>query len=238
MSVTSMRPLAALRAIRRVFADPDATEHVFEVIDALQGPNLKWMRARLQRSATGRRLLATKPSVLPLLSDREALRALPEGSLGRAYLGFVESEGISADGLVEASEYVRESVDGEFLWIKDWLRDTHDLWHTVLGYQGDLVGEAALLAFSHYETKNLGVGAIAALAWLKLGRVTDPKLGARGTVRGGRRLAKQAAWFLEVPWHEWLDRPLADVRRDLGVLAPVSYHPVRSSEVDLSLTPT
>ena len=238
MSVTSMRPLAALSAIRRVFADPDATEHVFEVIDALQGPNLKWMRARLQRSATGRRLLASKPSVLPLLSDREALRALPEESLGRAYLEFVESEGISADGLVEASEYVRESVDGEFLWIKDWLRDTHDLWHTVLGYQGDLVGEAALLAFSHYETKNLGVGAIAALAWLKLGRVTDPKLGARGTVRGGRRLAKQAAWFLEVPWHEWLDRPLADVRRDLGVLAPVSYHPVRSSEVDLSLTPT
>ncbi|MGB5313780.1 MAG: Coq4 family protein, partial [Polyangiales bacterium] len=213
MSVTSMRPLAAARAIRRVFADPDATEHVFEVIDALEGPNLKWIRSRLQRSETGRRLLATKPSVLPLLSDREWLRALPDGSLGRAYLQFVESEGISADGLVEASEYVRKSAEGEFLWIKDWLRDTHDLWHTVLGYKGDLVGEASLLAFSHYETKNLGVGAIAALAWLKLGRVTDPKLGARDTVRDGRRLAKHAAWFLEVPWHEWLDRPLSEVRR-------------------------
>ena len=236
MSVTSMRPLAAARAIRRVFADPDATEHVFEVIDALQGPNLKRIRSRLQRSETGRRLLATKPSVLPLLSDREWLRALPEGSLGRAYLQFVESEGISADGLVEASEYVRKSVEGEFLWIKDWLRDTHDLWHTVLGYKGDLVGESALLAFSHYETKNLGVGAIAALAWLKLGRVTDPKLGARATVRDGRRLAKHAAWFLDVPWHEWLDRPLSDVRRDLRVKKPVSYHPVRSSEVDFSLT--
>ncbi len=231
-----MRPLAAARAIRRVFADPDATEHVFEVIEALQGPNLKRIRARLQRSETGRRLLATKPSMLRLLSDREALRSLPEGSLGRAYLEFVQSEGISADGLVEASEHVRESIDGEFLWIKDWLRDTHDVWHTVLGYKGDLVGEVALLAFSHYETKNLGVGAIAALGWLKLGRVTDPKLGARATVRDGRRLAKQAAWFIEVPWHEWLDRPLADVRRDLGVFAPVSYHPVRSNEVNISLT--
>ena len=231
-----MRPLAAARAIRRVFADPDATEHVFEVIEALEGPNLKWIRSRLQRSETGRRLLATKPSVLPLLSDRQWLRALPDGSLGRAYLQFVESEGISADGLVEASEYVRKSAEGEFLWIKDWLRDTHDLWHTVLGYKGDLVGEAALLAFSHYETKNLGVGAIAALAWLKLGRVTDPKLGARDTVRDGRRLAKHAAWFLEVPWHEWLDRPLSEVRRDLGVKQPVSYQPVRSNEVDFSLT--
>jgi len=231
-----MRPIAAARAIRRVFADPDATEHVFEVIDALQGPNLKRIRARLRRSDIGSRLLETKPNLLPLLSDRDALRALPEGSLGRAYLAFVESEGISADGLVEASVGARKSgIDGEFLWIKDWLRDTHDLWHTVLGYKGDLVGEAALLAFSHYETGNLGVGAIAALAWIKLGRVTDPRLGARATVRDGRRLAKQAAWFLEVPWHEWLARPLDDVRRDLGVSGPVQYRPVRSSEVDLSL---
>ena len=137
-----------------------------------------------------------------------------------------------------ASAAARRGVDGELLWIKDWLRDTHDLWHTVLGYRGDLVGEAALLAFSHYETGNLGVGAIAALAWLKLGRVTDPSLGARLTVRDGRRLAKQAAWFLDVPWHEWLARPLKDVRRDLGIAGPVRYHPIRSADVDVSLMPS
>jgi len=238
MSVTSMRPIAALRAIRRVFADPDATEHVFEVIDALQGPQLKRIHARLRESETGRRLLSEKPDMIPLLSNRQALRGLPEGSLGRAYLEFVESEGITADGLVAASAVARRGVDAELLWIKDWLRDTHDLWHTVLGYHGDLVGEAALLAFSHYETGNLGVGAIAALAWLKLGRVTDPSLGARLTVRDGRRLAKQAAWFLDVPWHEWLARPLKDVRRDLGVAGPVRYHPIRSADVDVSLMPS
>jgi ubiquinone biosynthesis protein COQ4 len=237
MSTTSMRPLDAVRALKKLFDDPDATEYVFEIIDALQGPNLKWMRARLRRTEEGRRLLETKPSLIPLLKDHGALRRLPEGSLGRAYLDFVQSEGITADGLVEASEYVRENVDGEFLWIKDWLRDSHDLWHTVLGYKGDLVGEAALLAFSHYETKNLGVAAIAAIAWFKLGRETDPKLGARATVRQGRKIAKGAAWFLAVPWHEWLGRPLADVRRDLGVAGPVSYHPIRSHEVDVSLVP-
>ena len=181
-------------------------------------------------------MLETRPSLLPLLGDREALRALPEGSLGRAYLEFVESEGITADGLVEASEIVDESrLGAEYAWIKSWLRDSHDLWHAVLGYKGDLVGEAALLAFSHYETKNLGVAAIAAIAWFKLGRETDPKLRARAAVRGGREIAKRAAWFLAVPWHEWLGRPLSDVRRDLGIAGPVSYHPVRSSEVDVSL---
>jgi ubiquinone biosynthesis protein COQ4 len=91
MNVTSMHPIAAIRAIRRVFADPDATEHVFEVIDALQGPQLKRIRARLLKLEAGRRLLAEKPDMIPLLSDRKALRALPEGSLGRAHLDFVEA---------------------------------------------------------------------------------------------------------------------------------------------------
>ena len=239
MSITSIRPLVAARALRNVFADPDETKHVFEVIDALQGPTLGRIRARLRRSEQGRRLLETKPSLLPLLNDREGLRGLPDGSLGRAYLAFVESEQITAEGLVEASDLAREDHrHAELVWIKDWLRDTHDLWHAVLGYKGDLVGEAALLAFSHYETGNLGVGAIAALAWLKLGRETEPSVGARRVVRGGRRIAKRAAWFLEVPWHEWLARPLDEVRRHLGVAGPVQYQTVRSHEVDMSLMPS
>ena len=236
MSITSIRPLVAARALRNVFADPDETKYVFEVIDALQGPTLGRIRARLRRSEQGRRLLETKPDLLPLLNDRRGLRALPDGSLGRAYLAFVESENISAEGLVEASDIARrDHRHAELVWIKDWLRDTHDLWHAVLGYQGDLVGEAALLAFSHRETGNLGVGAIAALAWLKLGRETDASIRARETIADGRRIAKRAAWFLEVPWHEWLARPLDEVRRDLRVSGPVQYQPVRSDEVDMSL---
>lgn len=236
MTVASLRLFDAARALRELFANPDETEHVFEIIDALQGPTLRRLRKKLHRSEQGRRLLATQPNILPLLCDRPRLRTMPEGSLAQAYLAFVDAEGITADGLVEASRAGHRSyADKELLWIKDWLRDTHDLWHTVLGYQGDLIGEAALLAFSHHETRNLGVGAIAAIAWFKLGRETDPSIHARDVIWEGRLLAKQTAWFLDVPWHEWLERPLSDVRRDLGVSAPVRYHPVRSSEVNMAL---
>jgi ubiquinone biosynthesis protein COQ4 len=235
MNITSLHPLAAARAARDLFANPDETQHVFEIIEALQGPSLYRLHARLGRSDQGRRLLATRPNILSQLCDREGIRALPEGTLGRAYLAFVESEGITADGLVEASRCARPDATAELTWVRDWIRDTHDLWHAVLGYKGDLIGEAALLAFSHRETGNLGVALIATLAWFKLGRVTDQSVGARDTVLEGRRLAKQTAWFLDVPWHEWLARPLDEVRRDLGVTGPVQYHPVRSSEVDMSL---
>ncbi|MGB5813087.1 MAG: Coq4 family protein [Polyangiales bacterium] len=227
-----------MRAARELFANPDETEHVFQIIEALQGPSLHRIKARLESTGQGRRLLETRPNILPLLCDREALERMPEGSLGRAYLAFVDAEGITADGLVEASRRGRRQATPELTWIKDWLRDTHDLWHTVLGYQGDLVGEAALLAFSHGNTGNVGVAMIAAIAWFKLGRVTDPESGAREVVRDGRRIAKRTAWFIGNPWHEWLERPLAEVRRDLGVERPVLYQPVRASEVDVSFAPT
>jgi len=231
-----MRPLTALRAMRELFANPDDTQQVFEIIEAMQGPALVRMHSRLQKSKQGRRLLSEQPDLVPLLKDREALRALPEGTLGRAYLAFVEREGISADGLVSASSISRRRDEAaELRWIRDWLRDTHDLWHTVLGYQGDLVGEAAILAFSHQQTGNIGVGMIATVAWFKIGRVTDRSIGARDVIVDGRRRAKRTAWFIEVPWHEWLARPVEDVRRDLGVDRPVRYQPVRSHEVNVRL---
>ncbi|HSN82871.1 MAG TPA: Coq4 family protein [Polyangiales bacterium] len=236
MSLRSLQPLRALRALRKLFANPDETHYVFEIIDALQGPALDRMLVRLRESERGRRLLFERPDLLPLLTDRARLRALPEGSLGRAYLAFVEAEGISAEGLVDASDRARRVGEtAERTWLRNWLRDTHDLWHTVLGYRGDLIGEAAILAFSHYQTGNWGVGMIASLAWYKLGRVTDPALGARAIVVDGRRRAKQAPWFVEIPWQRWLDRPLAEVRQELRVEELPAYQPVRSHEVDVAL---
>jgi ubiquinone biosynthesis protein COQ4 len=236
MTLRTLQPFRAMRSMRKLFANPDDTHYVFEIIDALQGPALGRMYRRLRRSEQGKRLLDEQPDLVPILSDRERLRQMPEGSLGRAYLAFVESEGISAAGLVDASERARrEHESAEIAWLRNWLRDTHDLWHTVLGYRGDLIGEAAILAFSHYQTGNWGVGMIASMAWYKLGRVTAPELDARRIVRDGRRRAKQMRWFVDVPWHEWLERPLAEVRRELRVPDLAPYRPVRSHEVDVAL---
>lgn len=235
MRYAPIRPLVAARALRAIFADPNDTKQVFKILEALQGPALFRTYGRLQESETGRRLLRERPNLLPILCDRERLASLPEGSLGRAYLDFVDAEGITADGLVEASLVHTPMEDPELSWVRDWLRDTHDLWHTVLGYKGDLVGETALLAFSHTETGNWGVGLVALVGWVKLGRTTDPAIRARDTVVEGRRLAQHAAWFVDVPWHEWLERPLDDVRRDLRIDKPVQYTPVDASALDDSL---
>src|SRR5580658_4289601 len=83
----------ATRALSALLRDPDDLPQVFTLIESMSGTAPHRLYLGMKRSATGARLLREQPDIVPILSDRERLRALPEGSLGRAYLAFVESEG-------------------------------------------------------------------------------------------------------------------------------------------------
>ncbi|HTM21226.1 MAG TPA: Coq4 family protein, partial [Kofleriaceae bacterium] len=104
------------------------------------------------------------------------------------------------------------------------MRDTHDLWHAVLGYRGDLLGEAALLAFAFAQTGNAAMGALTGL-----GLAMFPEREARRLIVGGFGRGRSAAWFPAQPWELLLALPVDDVRRRLGVAAPPRYTPIRSS---------
>lgn len=219
----------AVRALRRLIADPEDTSQVFRIVEALSGSTGERLRGRLKRSSDGRRLLRERPSLLELIQDREYLRGLPEGSLGRAYLSFLEAEGISAEGLVDASERGyggREQTDEE-VFVSSRMRDSHDLWHVVTGYHGDLIGEVSLLAFTFAQTRNLGVGLIVLAGLLKAPNPDTRRLIIAGFLRGRR-----ASWLPAAPWERLLDRPLSEVRAELGIGDPPAYEPVRTSDLD------
>ena len=222
-------PLRALRALRELIKNPDDTRHVFTVIESLSGRAPLRVLARFRRSDSGQRLLASRSQLLPLLRDRAWLASLPEGSLGRAYLAFIEREKISADGLVQAS--IEGHSDnfariGDFAYVSERLRDTHDLWHAVSGYHGDLYGEAALLAFIAVQTTNPGVALIVLTALL---RARDPRLVQlvwRGLTAGTR-----AEWLPPVEWETLLPLPLDEVRRRLRIEQAPEYQQVRSADL-------
>jgi ubiquinone biosynthesis protein COQ4 len=221
-----IRPLDALRAIRALIRNPDDTALVFEIIEALSGKSRTRVFDRFCRTESGKRLLAARPNLLAQLSNRDALLALPAGSLGRTYGEFMSREQISADGLVDASEnWLREDLPADRRWFADRLRDTHDLWHVVTGYGRDLVGEASLLAFTYAQTRNPGIGFIVAVAYLKARGESRP---VRRLLRAGYRRGRNAAWLPGVEWEALLDQPLARVREQLGVGEPPTYQPVRS----------
>ncbi len=222
-------PLRALRALRELVRNPDDTRQVFTVIESLSGRAPLRLLARFRASPSGRRLLQSRPQILGLLRDRAALEQTPEGSLARAYLAFLEREQISAEGLVQASVEGDTGVfarGGDFDYVGERLRDTHDLWHTVTGYHGDLYGEAALLAFTMVQTRNPGVALIVLAALLK---ARDPRL--VRMVAHALAASARAQWLPPVEWEQLLTLPLEQVRRRLRIEPVPSYEPVRSAEL-------
>jgi ubiquinone biosynthesis protein COQ4 len=229
MKKNRIRPLDALRAIRALTANPDDTARVFDVIDALSGRSGERMFERFRRTEAGARMLAERPDLLATLSDRECLLALPPGTLGRTYAEFMGREQISADGLVDASIEGGSDPDPELPEERRWfgarMRDMHDLWHVVTGYQRDLLGEGSLLAFTYAQTRNRGIGLIVAVAYYRAGRALPE---ARPLIRGGYRRGRSAAWLPGQSWEELLALPLDEVRRRLEVGEPPVYGQVRS----------
>ena len=224
------QPLVALRALRNLLADADRTDEVFVITRALAGDSIERGHARFARTPVGHAVLAERRDLVAKLNDRAWLATLPEGSLGRAYLQFAEAAGITADGLVEASEPVEGQyghlTDDEGLYARR-LRDQHDLWHVVTGYSTKPFGEVCVVAFSYAQTHNLGLGVIALIGALKIASETrkagQPASGIFKAAWQGWRNGRRAEWLPAQDWEALLAEPLASVRTRLGLRAPTRF---------------
>ncbi len=222
----------AWRGIRALLKDPDDTAEVFKIIRALSGNAGERQFERFLASEHGPKILAEKRSLVARLSDRDYLHSLPSGSLGRVYADFTEREQITPDGLVEASEAAPDEgqpLCPDRMLFGNRLRDSHDLWHVVTGYGRDLVGEAALLAFSYRQIRNRGIGFIVLVAYAKAGRRSTE----RAMIRDGYRRAKATAWLPGADWEALLERPLEEVRQTLRVEPIGAYSELRSDGAPL-----
>ena len=222
---------AALAALRKLIADPEDTRQAFAVIRAMAGPSLRRGLRRFRGTAFGRRALAEKPSLLRILGDRQALAALPEHSLGRAYFEFVYGESLSTDGLVEASMNADAQAyaysDPDLRWYGERMRDQHDLWHIVTQYGRDPFGEVCLLTFTYAQTRNRGVGLIAIGGGWRLSRSLG--FGALRAMWQALRAGRRARWLPAQDWEALLRLPVAEVRRQLAVRPPSIYWKMRAA---------
>ncbi len=223
----SIRPVQAASAVWRVLKDPSDTRQVFRLLSALSPGLPRGLRKRFLASASGQRLLAQRPDLRARLRDRAALEAMPERSLARAYLRFMDTTQITADGLVQASEeddpHVGDDVDR---FIGDRLRDAHDLWHAVTGYGGDLTGEAALLGFTLAQTRAPGIGVLVAIGFAIARDPDVRRLIVDAIARGVR-----AAWLPAVAWEELLAQDVDEVRARLRVGPPPAYEPFHARDL-------
>jgi ubiquinone biosynthesis protein COQ4 len=217
---TRLRPLEAVKAVRRLLANPDETKEVFVILRAMRGRSGLRLFRRFQDSAMGARILAEHRSLFAVLSDSKMLTALPAGSLGHDYQRFMAEENLAPDGLLAPSRsWDDEPASPEVKLFRERMRDMHDLTHVLTGYGRDPLGELCLLAFTYSHTGNLGMALIVAMGFLHI-----PSWPVRRAVLEAWRHGRAARmWFPDTDWESLLPQQLEDLRRRFAIAAPTAY---------------
>ena len=214
--------------------DPEATDEVFTIIRGFSGNSFEREFQRFVRSESGQQILDHEQELLDALKSDLSHHA--PNSLAGTYSRFLRLEGLSADGLVDASDPTQEVFDEpKRAKFGRRQRDQHDLWHTVTQYGRDELGELCLLAFTYAQTGNRGIGLIVFFGTLKYRKTIGNKV--FKAVREGYRNGKRCAWLPGVVWEDLLALPIDEARRRLSLPEPTIYWACRGGERFASLLP-
>ncbi len=221
-----VRPVKAWHHMKKLLADKEDTEQVFEIIQALNGESLRKDFKRFIRTTRGQQRLAERADLPPMLDDHGPLLTLPEGSVGRAYVDFMRREKLSAAGLVAESAKQRRAhdyFDDDLTWYANRLRDTHDLNHVLTGYGRDALGEGALLAYTHAQNGGRGIWFIAFMARRQITRLVPGDAHIARVFEEARRNGHAAQRIHEENIEHLLAEPLAAARIRLNIPRPTAY---------------
>jgi ubiquinone biosynthesis protein COQ4 len=226
---------AALKALRRLLSDKDDTGQVFEIMGALNGGSTSRNYHRLLTTPRGGRLAYERLELASQLMNDAWLDGFAPGTVGAAYREFVQSENISAQGLVDISSTIngRNLILHPYAWMGRRTRDSHDIWHVLSGYHRDALGEACLVAFSYAQTGSLGWAVIAIGAALR-GR-SGPKYPYSRAIWQGYRRGKAAKWLPGEDYVELFAEPLDAARRRLKITPPTLYDAIPREARELAI---
>lgn len=210
-----MNPLDTLRIARgfwRLSQNPNRLDEVFSIADA--GSNLKILgevAAFVSRDPQGARAMREGPRVGTV--DLDALRTLPEGTLGRVF-----ADHMIAHDLDPKAIPVPSHSPGDVRYIKTHLRETHDIWHVVTGFHTDVAGEIGLQAFYLAQLPSRLSAVLMAMAFVHLAsKNIDARDAIMTEVMRGWAIGKQARPFFGFRWADHWSTPIAEVRSLLGV---------------------
>ena len=219
-----LEPLTALRAFGRLIRDKEDTAQVFEIMRALSGGSIARGYNRMLRTMEGGRQAFLREELAHKLDDPAWLARFGSGTVGAAYRDFREARGFTAEGLAMEARKVAPLADAPHpvIWYSRRLRDVHDVWHVLTGYQTDALGEACVVAFSHAQTGNLGFALIGWGAAREIRR-ENPSIPARRAVWQAWRNGRSARWLPGLDYEALFAEPLDLARAALNLRAPTIY---------------
>lgn len=198
--------------------DSEQTAEI-HVMEELTGrARFRAIGAAVAASEEGRALLRDRPELRSDQVDYDALRRLPAETLGAAYVGHLDRNGLSADYQAAPTSYIR---DEEMAYLMRRFRQTHDVWHALIGLGTAGHEEVLVHAFSWAQC-HLPVSAMVMLGGVPKHFVLERRWGAlRRALREAHHNGRAAEPLLPVYWEKRWDEPLDRVRAHYRI-APCS----------------
>lgn len=182
------------------------------------------LRDAMLSNSTGRRILRDRPRITSETMNVEYLRSLPENTVGRSYVSWLDREGVSPD----TRDNVRYIDDKECAYVMQRYRECHDFYHALTGLPVFREGEVALKAFEFANTllpmTGLSMAAVATLK--KRERQRFFSIYGPWALRNGM----VAAEVINVYWEEELEGDVEALRTRLGIEKPPDLRAIRKAE--------
>jgi ubiquinone biosynthesis protein COQ4 len=202
------------RATVLVLADSTKTHEIHRVEEITGRPRYRRILAEQSSSEAYRELLRDRPELSSDRVDFAALRALPAGTLGGAYVRHLDGNHLTADYQAAATHYVD---DPDMAYLMRRFRQTHDVWHALLGI-GVTGHEEVLVHWFSWGQLRLPVSALIMVFGTLKHMVLERRWGAlRHSALEAYRAGRDAVPLLGVYWEKRWDQPLDEVRARLGV---------------------
>jgi len=215
--------------LQRLKRNKEKTSEIFHVFEALPWFGCTKAACAFLQTPRGRQLYAQEPYLPDILDDHAALRRYPPGTFAHDYCDYMESEGLSAAGLV--AEYEdwrggRPRLDDQVEWYVDRLRDTHDLLHILTGFGRDALGEECVAGFVYHQRRSIGHIFLAYVGGMVLKRHVKGRAPVMRAVYEARQIGKHCSRICEESILELLAMPIEAVRARLGIRPAYYYHEV------------
>ena len=233
MTSRRIKPIKAYKHFRNLIKDKEDTTQVFNIIESLDGSNLEKDFERFMATPEGQARFAEHKDIVPLLDDHETLRKLPLGSVGQHYCDFMESQDLSAQGLVD--EYDRwgkrleDRYEADVAWYGNRRRDVHDLMHIMSGYSRDALGEACVLNFTHSQQGGLGIYFIAHMASFEIRKGAPKGSPIWKAIREAKKNGALAENIIKQDIVALLGENLEEARKRLNIKPATLYHDVHTA---------
>lgn len=234
MTATATPPAPIRRSWRRavqctpaLVAPSRYVAELMELVLAISAPAMQLHYDRFRAHPQGRRLLDERPDLAGALADHEALAALPDGSLGRAYLDFVSQYRFDAAAFEQVHQLdamgERLGWDDDLAYVMARGLQLHDVWHALGSYGPDWGGEGGVVAFTNGQLPMPGGGMLTGIFRALPGGV--PRARWRRFLAEARLRGARADELTVAPYEELLGEPLDEVRARLRIEPVEVAHP-------------